>query len=185
MKKTNRKQRRVKGTEDRRVVEFFVRHGQFLLPLIEMIEQSSEAIDELIDVVGRGAVEAVLQLSAQELSGAKSQGRKVARTHEVRWHGRQWGSVALSDRKLRVERPRLRGNEGEVRLPAYAALQDDGRMSARMLELLLSGVSTRDYQKVIREMAETVGVSKSSVSREFVAESAQKLKELNERSLAS
>ena len=37
-----------------------------------------------------------------------------------------------------------------------------------MLELLLSGVSTRDYQKVIREMAETAGVSKSSVSREFV-----------------
>ena len=185
MKKTNRKQRRVKGTEDRRVVEFFVKHGQFLLPMIEMIEQSSAAIDELIDVVGRGAVEAVLQLSAQELTGAKSQGRKVERAHEVRWHGRQWGSVALSDRKLRVERPRLRGNEGEVRLPAYAALQDDGRMSARMLELLLSGVSTRDYQKVIREMAETVGVSKSSVSREFVAESAQKLQELNERSLAS
>ncbi len=185
MRKTNRKQTRVKGTEDRRVVEFFVKHGQFLLPMIEMVEQSSAAIDELIDVVGRGAVEAVLQLSAQELTGAKSQGRKVERAHEVRWHGRQWGSVALSDRKLRVERPRLRGNEREVRLPAYAALQDDGRMSARMLELLLSGVSTRDYQKVIREMAETVGVSKSSVSREFVAESAQKLQELNERSLAS
>src|SRR6266536_2606929 len=133
---------------------------------------------------GRGAVEAVLQLSAQELSGAKSQGRKVERAHEVRWHGRQWGSVALSDRKLRVERPRLRGEEGEVAIPAYAALQDDGRMSARMLELLLSGVSTRDYQKVIREMAETAGVSKSSVSREFVEESAAKLQELNERSLA-
>ena len=93
MRKTNRKQTRVKGTEDRRVVEFFVKHGQFLLPLIEMIEQSSAAIDELIDVVGRGAVEAVLQLSAQELSGAKSQGRRVARAQELRWHGRQWGSV--------------------------------------------------------------------------------------------
>jgi putative transposase len=183
MKKTNRKQKRVKGTGDRRVVEFFVKHGQFLLPMIEMIEQSSQAVDELIDVVGRSAVEAVLQLSAQEVTGAKSQGRKVARAHDVRWYGRQWGSVALSDRKLRVERPRLRGNEGEARIPAYEALQDEGRMSARMLELLLSGVSTRDYQRVIREMAETVGVSKSSVSREFVEESAQKLKELNERSL--
>jgi hypothetical protein len=30
MKKTNRKQTRVKGTADRRVVEFFVKHGQFL-----------------------------------------------------------------------------------------------------------------------------------------------------------
>lgn len=183
MRKTNRKQTRVKGTEDRRVVEFFVRHGQFLLPMIEMVEQSSAAIDELIDVVGRGAIEAVLQMSAQQLSGAKSQGRPTQRANGVRWHGRQWGSVALSDRKLRVERPRLRGRAGEVQIPAYAALQDDERMSARMLELLLSGVSTRDYQKVIREMAETTGVSKSSVSREFVEESAAQLQELNERSL--
>lgn len=183
MKQTNRKQTRVKGTEDRRVVEFFVRHGQFLLPMIDLIEQSSAAIDEMIDVVGRGAVEAVLQLSAQELTGGKSQGRKVERANEVRWHGHQQGSVALSDRKLRVERPRLRGSAGEVPIPAYAAMQDDERMSARMLELLLSGVSTRDYQKVIREMAETAGVSKSSVSREFVEESAAKLKELNERRL--
>jgi putative transposase len=183
MRKTSRKQTRVKGTEDRRVVEFFVRHGQFLLPMIEMVEQSSAAIDELIDVVGRGAVEAVLEMSAQQLTGAKSQGRQTARENGVRWHGRQRGSVALSDRKLRVERPRLRGHEGEVTIPAYAALQDDERMSARMLELLLSGVSTRDYQKVIREMADTAGVSKSSVSREFVAESAEKLQELNERNL--
>jgi putative transposase len=183
MRKTNRKQTGVKGTEERRVVEFFCKHGQFLLPMIELVEQSRAAIDEMIDVVGRGAVEAVLQLSAQELSGAKSQGRKVERANEVRWHGRQWGSVALSDRKLRVERPRLRDREGEVAIPAYAALQDDGRLSGRMLELLLSGVSTRDYQKVIREMAETAGVSKSSVSREFVEESVVKLQELNERLL--
>ena len=96
MRKANRKQTRVKGTEGRRVVEFFVKHGQFLLPLIDMIEESSQAIDELIDVVGRGAVEAVLQLSAQELTGAKSQGRKVERVNQVRWHGRQWGSGKVS-----------------------------------------------------------------------------------------
>src|SRR5260370_23857537 len=151
MKKTNRKQRRVKGTEDRRVVEFFVKHGQFLLPMIEMIEQSSAAIDEMIDVVGRGAVEAVLQLSAQELTGAKSQGRKVERAQEVRWHGRQWGSVALSDRKLRVERPRLRGNEGEVRLPADAARHDAGGRGGRMLGVLMTGVSTRHHRQWFRE----------------------------------
>lgn len=183
MRKANRKPSRVKGSEERRVVEFFVKHGQFLLPMIDLIEGSSQAIDDLIDVLGRGAVEAVLQLSAQQLTGAKSQGRKVSREQGVRWHGRQWGSVALSDRKLRVERPRLRDRQGEVTIPAYAVLQDDERMSRRMMELLLSGVSTRDYQKVIREMADTVGVSKSSVSREFVEESATKLQELNERSL--
>src|SRR5258708_39214977 len=98
MKKTNRKQRRVKGTEDRRVVEFFVKHGQFVLPMIEMIEQSSAAIDEMIDVVGRGAVEAVLPLSAPEVTGPKSQGREVEVAHEVPWHGRPEGSVSQWDR---------------------------------------------------------------------------------------
>jgi transposase-like protein len=184
MKETSRKQKRIKGAEDRSVVQFFVKHGQHLLPMLEMIEQSRAAIDEVIDVLGRSAVEAVLQLSAQALSGAKSQGRK--RANGVRWYGRQWGSVALSDRKLRVERPRLRtmGPGGrELAIPAYAALQKNGRKSARMWELLLRGVSTRDYQTVIREMAATVGVSKSSVSREFVEESGQKLRELNERRL--
>jgi hypothetical protein len=44
--------------------------------MIDLIEESSQAIDDLIDVVGRGAVEAVLQLSAQQLTGAKSQGRR-------------------------------------------------------------------------------------------------------------
>lgn len=86
-----------------------------LLPMIELVEQSSVAIDELIDVVGRGAVDAVLQLSAQELIGAKSQGRKVERADEVRWHGRHRGSVALSDRRLQVQRPRLRGNKVKLR----------------------------------------------------------------------
>jgi adenosylmethionine-8-amino-7-oxononanoate aminotransferase len=99
--------------------------------MIDLIEESSQAIDDLIDVVGRGAVEAVLQLSAQQLTGAKSQGRKVMRENGVRWHGRQWGSVALSDRKLRVERPRLRDRQGEVTIPAYAVLQDDERMSRK------------------------------------------------------
>jgi hypothetical protein len=63
VKKTNRKQTRVKGNEDRWVGEFFIKRT-ILLPMIVLIEQSSAAIDEMIDVVGRGAVEAVLQLSA-------------------------------------------------------------------------------------------------------------------------
>ena len=181
MKKSNTKRKRVKGTEQREVLEFFVKHGQCLLPMMELIEESSLAVDELIDVVGRNAVEAVLQLSAQQLTGAKSQGKQIERVNGLRWYGRQWGAVALSDRKLSVLRPRLRSQAGEVAIPAYEAMQDDARLGARMMSSLLSGVSTRNYEKLLREMADTVGVKKSSVSREFIEESAAKLKELNER----
>jgi len=45
------------------------------------------------------------------------------------------------------------------------------------------GLSTRKYAEVLPKMAETVGVSKSEVSRHFVEGSAEKLKELMERRL--
>ena len=45
------------------------------------------------------------------------------------------------------------------------------------------GVSTRKYASVLPEMAETVGVSKSEVSREFVEASAEQLQGLMERPL--
>jgi len=72
--------------------------------------------------------------------------------------------VRLSDRKLKVQRIRLRRRGGgmgaEVPVPAYEALKAHDRTGARMLEILLSGVSTRNYAKVLPEMAESVGLSK-------------------------
>jgi transposase-like protein len=47
----------------------------------------------------------------------------------------------------------------------------------------MQGVSTRNYASVIPEMAETVGVKKSSVSREFVEASAESIKKLAGRRL--
>jgi transposase-like protein len=93
----------------------------------------------------------------------------------------------LSDRKVRVERPRLRrrgeGEGGEVEVPAYEAMKRPGALADRMLEILLAGVSTRKYEGVIGEMADTVGVSKSAVSREFIEASERMLKGLMERRL--
>ena len=52
-----------------------------------------------------------------------------------------------------------------------------------MLEILLAGVSTRKYARVIPAMAETVGVSRSAVSRETTLASERVLEELMERRL--
>jgi hypothetical protein len=69
---------------------------------VELIKASRLAVDELIDVLGRASIEAVLQLSAAGLAGEKHQGRKGG---DLRWHGAQSGQVSLSDRKLRVKKP--------------------------------------------------------------------------------
>jgi hypothetical protein len=115
------------------------RNGQFLLPMVDLIEQSRMAVEELIDIAGRVTIEAVLNLSAQQVAGAPSQGKR--KDAEVYWHGTQRGSVYLSQRKLPVNKPRLRkkgkGGGKEVAVPAYEAMQDRQGMGARMLELLM------------------------------------------------
>ena len=67
------------------------------------------AIDELIDVMGRASVEAVLELSATQIAGALQQGK--SRAADLVWHGTQPGRVYLKERQLKVNRPRLR-NKG-------------------------------------------------------------------------
>jgi len=174
------KQGKVNGQE---LAGFLAKEGQFLMPMVDLIEQCRLACDELIDVTGRAAIEAVLQLSASQAAGGPAQQGKQ-RNGEVVFHGRQAGQVMLSDRKLEVERPRLRtrGRAGrEVEVPAYAAMQNREQMGARMLEILMRGVSTRNYKEVIPAMTETAGVSRSAVSRRVVEASEAEVEALLSR----
>jgi transposase-like protein len=165
-------------THATRLAEFFMRYGQGLLPMVDLIEQSRMAVDELIDVAGRATIEAVLQLSAAQVAGPRTPGQ---RRTGVLWHGRQNGRVGLKERKLGVTKPRLREKGGgEVAIPAYEAMQENG-MSQRMLDVLMRGISTRQYAEVLPEMASTCGVSKSTVSREAAEAGEAALKELLER----
>jgi hypothetical protein len=126
--------------------------GQLLLPLLDLIEHAEAAVDELIDVIGRAAIEAVLLMSAKAVAGPKQQGKRAER--DIAYHGSQAGRVALKERQLRVNKPRLRkkgpkpGEPGEVETPAYEAMRKDGRLADRMLEILIDGVSTRRYEGV-------------------------------------
>ena len=152
------------------------------MPMVELIEQAEKAVDELVDQAGRAMIEAVLRLSAQAIAGPPHPGKKGG---AIGWHGREKGTVCLKERKLRVERPRLRkkkeGKEGEVPVPAYAAMQTEPQLGSRMLEILLEGVSTRKYEGVLPAMAETAGVSRSSVSRQAIEASEEELRRLCER----
>lgn len=156
--------------------------GQALLPMLELLEGAQASIDELMHETAVALVEQLLVLSAQELAGAKQRGRAGG---PVLWHGAQRGVVALAERQLRVQRPRLRDKNGrEVNVPAYERLRDDANVGARVRDILVAGVSTRRYAAVLPAAAGTVGVSKSSVSRRFIEASAAQLAALNERSLA-
>jgi hypothetical protein len=127
-----------------KLTSFLKKNGQHLLPMVDLITQSRIAIDELIDSLGRATIETILEVSAEQVVGPKQPGK--VREGMLVWYGRQPGRVYLGDRKLAVERPRLRerrrGQNKEVVVPAYAALQNRKAMQERMLEILMNGVST-------------------------------------------
>lgn len=175
-----------KTLQSRPLAQALVKDGQLILPLLELLNTAETAIDDLIDVMGRATIEAILVMSAAEIAGPRQQGKKTDR--DVVYHGSQQGRVKLKDRQLQVQKPRLRrrksaeGQPGEVEIPAYATINAGGdRLAARMLEILIGGVSTRRYANVITEMADTVGVSKSQVSRTTIEAGAEVLKALAEK----
>lgn len=183
MKRAYRTIRKQGKVNERELANFLVKNGQGLLPMLDLIAQCQLACNELIEVTGRAAIQAVLQLSAMEAAGGPLQQGK-RRWGDVVFYGRQGGQVFLSDRKLEVERPRLRSKgrrSQEVEVPAYAAMQNQEQMGARMLDILLHGVSTRNYKAVIPEMAETAGVSRSAVSRAAIEASEAEVEALLSR----
>ncbi len=101
----NRDYQIISKKNSRELAKFLSKEGQLLLPMLELIEQAEAAVDEVIDVVGRASIEAILLLSAQQVAGPQHKGKS---TGDIRWHGKQNGVVPLAERKLRVDKPRLR-----------------------------------------------------------------------------
>ena len=160
----------------------FEANPEAMAPLLNIVVEAKMTLDAFIDVVGRSCLEAVLQLSAAEIAGPPHQGKAGG---DVRWHGTQDGVIPLATQNVRVTKPRLRRKRGgkgaEVEIPAYTAMQQSTGLREKLAAILLRGVSTRSYADVIPAMAETCGVSRSSVSREFVEASAEALQTLSER----
>ena len=115
------------GPSSRELADWLAKDGQLLIPLVELLEKGERAIDEVIDVMGRATIEAVLQMSAEQVAGPKEQGRRDA-DRELYWHGVQAGRVALKERQLRVDKPRLRKKRaradepGEVEIPGVCGV---------------------------------------------------------------
>ena len=166
--------------ESAAVIEQFCQtNGQILLPIVNLIQNASQVVEHVIHEIGHQMLEQILVLSAEQVAGARTPGKAKG---DIRYHGSQAGCVQLADRKLRVKRPRLRHKtEGEVKVPAYERLREDRGLGQRLLGALLRGVSTREYQEVLPQMAETVGVSRSAISRKAVEASTEQLQQLQER----
>lgn len=166
--------------ESAAVIEQFCRaNGQLLLPILSLIENASQVVETVIHEIGQQTLEQILILSAEQVAGPRTPGKASG---EILYHGSQPGRVQLADRQVRVQRPRLRHKtEGEVKVPAYERLRQDRGLGQHVLGALLRGISTREYQEVLPQMAATVGVSRSAISRKAIDASVEQLQQLQER----
>jgi len=147
----------------------------------EIMTQGKRALDECALRVGRMLAETIFYMEREEMAGPDY--------HPIDPSLKKWaserGSVFIGGQKVKVNRPRLRGSEGERKLRSYGVLQDPAQFSDELLTKALRGLSGRKYRETVLETAEGFGISPSSVSRRLVQATTRKIREFMERDLNS
>lgn len=108
------------------------------------------------------------------------------KTEDVRRyrHGTNPGTVRLLGQRVPIEVPRVRGPEGEVRLRSYDDLHRGGELNELLFRRMLYGISSRNYERAAEAIPGAIGLSSSTVSREFIEVSVATLREFQERDLS-
>ena len=130
---------------------------------------------------GMEALSEMMDDDAQAACGPRH-GRGAGR-HAHRW-GKTKGKIGFHGGKMEIERPRLRSFDGkEYVLPSWGAAVSEDWLGKWAMNQMLINVSTRKFQRSVRLPEGDVpspagsGLSKSAVSRRFVALSSARLKE--------
>jgi len=152
------------------------------------LETKVELILGLIPL-GLMHVEEVLAEKVRHLAGDRYARKGEAQI--ARRHGTNPGSVRMAGQRVAVRVPRVRGDHGrergrgEIALRTYQALHGSGgQLDEVLLRRVLYGISCRNYEQAAEAIPGAIGLSSSSVSREFVKASAAQLRAFQERELS-
>ena len=107
------------------------------------------------------------------------------RTIDITGMGITQGRCGWAASGIRCEYRGCEARPGESRLAAYEQLHGSpGEMDEGLFRKVLLGISCRDYEAAVEAVPGAIGLSKSTVSREFKKATAAKLKEFQERDLS-
>lgn len=150
------------------------------------VEEAWEAVGASFErfclSAGVATLSAMMEQDAAALCGPRH-------GHEAGKVGHRWGKtrgpLGFHGGKVVVERPRVRAKDGtaELALPSWSAAIAEDWLGQWALNLMLINVSTRRFGRAVRlpegdvPAAAGAGVSKSAVSRRFVALSAARMAE--------
>ncbi len=153
----------------------------------ELAGAAKEGLLALSVGIGFGVLGELMAEEVDEVVGPR--GKHDPERTAVR-HGHEAGEVTLGGRRVAVERPRVRTADGtsEVPLATYRHFADRDPLTRFVLEQMLAGVSTRRFVRTREPVGEEVevearSVSKSAISREFVARTRENLDALMSRRL--
>ena len=145
------------------------------LPLVEVLIDTEAELFDLAVRSGLQVLDAMLEEDRTAICGpryAHQADRTASRAGTVA------STVVLGGRKVSIRRPRVRSGRQEVPLPTFQTMAQTDPLRRRTVEQLLVGVSTRGYARSLEPLPADIpsrSVSKSAVSRRFVAKTASQL----------
>ena len=145
------------------------------LPLVELLIDTEAELFDLAVRSGLQVLDAMLEEDRTAICGPRY-------AHQAERTASRAGTVAstvvLGGRKVSIRRPRVRSGRQEVPLPTFQTMAQTDPLRRRTVEQLLVGVSTRGYARSLEPLPADIpsrSVSKSAVSRRFVAKTASQL----------
>lgn len=149
-----------------------VENNEFTLPTGERIDSEHLLISHFLPA----SVKAFFEELKKEVEGICGPHYQHSE-HGVSRHGTQNGSIILGNQKIAIEKPRLRNTETktEVEIPLYKKFQSPEVFDKTVFNSGIKKVSQRDYKNGLPEIAESFGMSKSTVSRSWIRSTAKSL----------
>lgn len=159
---------------------------QVTLSLAELAAAAKEHLLSLSVALGLATLKELMEDELTRIVGPKGRHRSDRTAYR---HGSERRSVTLGGRRVQIERPRARARDGaELPLATYAAVSDRDLLTEAALARMLVGISTRQYGRGLEPVGSDVGsrgVSRSAVSRRFIAATRAKLDQLRARDLSA
>ena len=147
--------------------------------MIAGIAATKADLTEWVYEQGLTALHLLLREDAEEIAGLKGKHEKERRSTN--------GELSFGGRRIQVSRPRVRSKSGEeASLPHFEAFREEDPLPERVLNQILVGVSTRNYESSLDKPAAKLksrGTSKSAASRHLVSQTTKKLAEYLSRRL--
>ena len=156
---------------------------QLPIPTLSVLLDARTAFHELCIETGCEVLRTMMEADREAICGPK--GRHDAERRAGRG-GSAPSRVTLGGRQIALSRLRVRSASGEVPLASFSWAASQDPLDTHTLEAIAAGVSTRRYERTLDplpQQMQQVAVSKSAVSRRFIALSEKRLEGFLSRAL--